>query len=330
MARPAAAPRRTYDQYCPTAKALDVVGQRWTLLVVRELMLGPQRFTDLAAGLPGVGRNVLAERLAQMQEDGLVRRTTLPPPAASHVYELTERGEDLRPVVQELSRFGMSLLGAPASTDRFRLGWLMRSLELMFRPDAAAGLHEAYEFRIDGEAFSVRVDDGVVRVRQGSAPDAAFGLEADLATFVGLGAKVLDPDEALASGRARAWGDLEAGARSVEILGPHLGTLAGPGGVLGAVQARVRPEASAGVRESYEFRADGRAFHIYAADGEVEVRAGAAEVPAMTFTADLATLVALYLGQTTPDDAVVDGRAQLDGDPAAARRAWRILDLRVA
>jgi len=325
MVKPSPSARRTYDQYCPTAKALDVVGQRWTLLIVRELLLGPQRFTDLRAGLPGIGPNVLAERLTQLTEDGLVRRIALPPPAASNVYELTDRGEELRPVVQELTKFGMDLLGAPGPTDHVRLGWLMRSLELMFRPDAAAGLHEVYEFRLDGEVFHVLVDDGTVRVRQGGAPNPDFVLETDVATFIGMGAKVVDAGKALAEGRARASGDLEAGLRSIEILGPHLGRLAGPGGMLGAVQARIRPEEATGLRESYEFRTEGEAFHIEVDDGEVHVRPGAAAEPAIVFSAGLDTLIAMYLGRMSAPDAVASGRAELEGDPEAAARAWRLL-----
>ena len=322
--------RRTYDQYCPTARALDVLGQRWTLLVVRELMLGPRRFTDLREGLPGIGPNVLAERLGHLGADGLVRRVTLPPPAASTVYELTPLGEELRPAVQELTKFGMHFLGAPQPRDRFRLSWLMRSLEVMFRPDIAAGVHETYEFRLDGEVFNVRVDDGRVQVRHGAAPAPAWVVETDVATFIGLGAKFVDAREAYESGRARFRGDHEAGARSVELLGPHLGSLGGPGGMLGAVQARVRPEAAAGVSETYEFRTEGTAFHIQVEEGEAEVRPGPAEDPAMVFTADLRTLIALYLDETTPEEAVAAGRAELSGDPQAARRAWRLLDLRHA
>lgn len=325
MVKPAESARRTYDQYCPTAKALDVVGQRWTLLIARELLLGPQRFTDLRAGLPGIGPNVLAERLTQLTEDGLVRRVALPPPAASNVYELTDRGEELRPVIQELSKFGFELLGAPAPTDHFRLGWLMRSLELMFRPDAAAGLHESYEFRLDGEIFHVRVDDGVVRVRQGSAPDPAFTLETDVITFIGMGAKVVDGAKAFEDGRAKAWGDFEAGVRSVEILGPHLGRIGGPGGVLGPVQARIRPEETTGLRETYEFRTEGETFQIQVDDGEVHVRPGSAEEPAFVFVADMATLIAMYLGRVTAPDAVAAGSAELEGDGEAAARAWRLL-----
>lgn len=325
-----AAAKRSYDQYCPTARALDVVGQRWTLLLVRELLLGPRRFTDLLDGLPGIGRNVLAERLRQLQQDGVVRRTALPPPAASTVYELTETGEQLRPAVQELTKFGMNFLGPPAPGDRFRLSWLMRSLEVMFRPDIAAGVHETYEFRLDGEVFNVRVDDGRVAVRQGPATDPAWTVETDVATFIGLGAKIVDGLEAFESGRAKFWGDPEAGMRSVELLGPHLGSLGGPGGMLGAVQARVRPEAAAGVRETYEFRTEGTAFHVRVDDGEVTVAAGRAKRPAMSFSAGLDVLVELYLGQTTPEAAVAAGRAELTGDPEAARRAWRVVDVHTA
>jgi DNA-binding HxlR family transcriptional regulator/putative sterol carrier protein len=323
------ASRRTYDQYCPTAKALDVVGQRWTLLIVRELMLGPQRFTDLRDGLPSIGPNVLAERLAQLQVDGLVRRVTLPPPAASNVYELTDLGEELRPAVQELTKFGMNFLGAPAADEHFRLGWLMRSLEVMFRPDLAAGVDDTYEFRLDGEVFHVRVNDGRVRVRQGPAPAPDFLVEASVATFVGMGAGIIDPAQAAASGRARFEGDMDAGMRSGALLGPHLGSLAGPGGMLGAIQQRVQPEQATGVSEAYEFRTEGKSFHIDVHEGEVQVLPGSAPEPAaMVFSAGFDVLVALYLGQTTPQEALMSGGAQLQGDKEAAGRVWRILGMR--
>jgi DNA-binding HxlR family transcriptional regulator/putative sterol carrier protein len=328
MERPAAPARRTYDQYCPTAKALDVVGQRWTLLIVRELMLGPQRFTDLRAGLPGIGPNVLAERLSALQADGLVHRVTLPPPAASNVYELTELGEELRPTVQELTKFGMNFLGAPASGEHFRLGWLMRSLEVMFRPDAAAGIHETYECRLDDEVFHIRVDDGRVSVRQGPAPSPDFVVETDVATFIGMGAKLISGEEAWASGRAKFSGDPEAGMRSTELLGPHLGSLGGPGGMLGSIQDRIRADKAAGVRESYEFTTEGKTFHLRVDDGEVEVRPGSADDPAMSFEAGLGTLIEMYLGRLTPEAAVLSGAARQDGGAAAARRAWAILDVR--
>lgn len=328
MATASASTRRTYDQYCPAARSLDVVGQRWTLLVVRELLLGPQRFTDLREGLPGIGPNLLAERLAHLQEDGVVRRVTLSAPATGTVYELTELGEELRPVILALTRFGMHFLGAPTPGDRFRLAWLMRSLEAMFRPELAVGVHETYEFRLDGETFHVRVDDGEVRVRQGGVPEPDWVVETDVMTFIGMGAKVVDAAEAYEQGRVRFWGDPEAGTRSVELLGPHLGSLGGPGGMLGAIQARIRPEAAGELSESYEFRTEGQTFHVSVDRGEVAVRAGPAAEPSMVFTADLATLIGLHMGQLTPEQAVSEGRATLEGDAEAARRAWPILDVR--
>src|ERR687893_871518 len=105
--------RRTYYQYCAVARALDVVGERWTLLLVRELLTGPKRFKDLSEGLSGIGTTLLTARLKALEGNGILRRTTLPPPAGSKVYELTELGRSLEPVVIALSRWGLKLLDAP-------------------------------------------------------------------------------------------------------------------------------------------------------------------------------------------------------------------------
>src|SRR5450631_891320 len=105
--------RRTYGQFCPVARALDLLGERWTLLIVRELLTGPQRYSDLRDGLPGMWSNLLAQRLRDLDAAGLVQRRELPPPAARLVYELTERGRALAPVVYELARWGLELLDDP-------------------------------------------------------------------------------------------------------------------------------------------------------------------------------------------------------------------------
>lgn len=329
MNPPSAPPaKRSYGQYEPTARALDIVGERWTLLLVRELLHGPQRFTDLRGGLPGIGPNVLAERLRHLVETGVIRRVALPPPAASTVYELTDRGQELRPVVDGLTRFGMQFLGFPTAGDRFRLSWLMRSLEATFRPESAVGVRESYEFRLDGEIFHVRIDDGRAEFRQGPATDPAWIVTTDVTTFIGMGAKIIDGADAWASGRATFEGDPEAGMRSVELLGPHLGSLGGPGGALGAVQDRVRPEAAVGVTESYEFRTEGKVFHVSVDDGSVEVRPGAAEAPAAVFSADLGTFVAMFMGNITAEEAVANALVEFQGDPDAGRRAWEIIDIR--
>ncbi|MFE2417306.1 winged helix-turn-helix transcriptional regulator [Streptomyces hokutonensis] len=126
-------PRRSYDQYCSAARALDLVGDRWTLLIVRELLAGPRRYTDLHADLPGVSTDVLASRLKDMERDGLTTRRRLPPPGAAYVYELTGRGRELLPVLQALGAWGAPELGERRPTDAVRAHWfalpLLRALE---------------------------------------------------------------------------------------------------------------------------------------------------------------------------------------------------------
>lgn len=124
---------KRYDQYCPIACSLGLVGERWTLLVVRELMEGPKRYTDLVDGLPGIGTNILAARLKDLEGAGLVTREKLPPPAASTVYELTEAGRRLRPVLHELARFGARYMGPPPA-DALEPGWLVHALDLAVSP----------------------------------------------------------------------------------------------------------------------------------------------------------------------------------------------------
>jgi DNA-binding HxlR family transcriptional regulator len=167
--------KRNYGQHCTVARALDVVGERWTLLtllLVRELSTGPKRFKDLLGGLPGIGTNLLAARLKRLVEEGIVRRSTLPPPAGSSVYELTALGRELEPVIVALSRWGARLIGSPGEDDEIRAGWAAVALRSAL-VEADSG---SYGFRIDGEAFHVQVVDGeggkTVEARQGPAPDS--------------------------------------------------------------------------------------------------------------------------------------------------------------
>jgi DNA-binding HxlR family transcriptional regulator len=133
-------PRRSYDQYCPLSRALDVIGERWTALIVRELLAGPRRYTDLHADLPGVSTDVLATRLKEMEHDGLVTRRRLPPPGAAAVYELTPRGRDLLTALTALADWGAEDLGEPRPTDALRGHWfalpLMRHLTALAVPRA--------------------------------------------------------------------------------------------------------------------------------------------------------------------------------------------------
>lgn len=141
-----------YDQYCPIAHTLDLVGERWALLIVRELLKGPRRYTDLADALPGIGTNVLAGRLKDLEAGGVVTKRRLPPPAASKVYELTEYGRELKPVIRELALWGIKTLGPPREDDELAPGWLYGAIDTVFAPVAPRG---AFEFRIGGEVASL-------------------------------------------------------------------------------------------------------------------------------------------------------------------------------
>jgi DNA-binding HxlR family transcriptional regulator len=155
---------KRYDQYCPVAHALDLIGDRWSLMVVRELMRGPKRYTDLVSGLPGIGTNVLASRLRELETHGILIRTTLAPPAASKVYELTDYGRDLEPVVHELGKWGARSLGPPSAGPPLFDGWLGNALHCAMAPLAPPG---RFEFRvgdevaslIDGEVHDGSIDD---------------------------------------------------------------------------------------------------------------------------------------------------------------------------
>jgi DNA-binding HxlR family transcriptional regulator len=167
---------KRYDQYCPVAHALDLVGERWALLVVRELMHGPKRYTDLAEHLPGIGTNILASRLRDLEGCGIVTKRRLPPPAASQVYELTPYGLGLKPVMRELALWGIRSLGAPQDTDELYPGWLEGALDTVFAPVAPAG---RFEFRIGDEVAAVV--DGEARPGPIDEPDVI--LEADPVCF---------------------------------------------------------------------------------------------------------------------------------------------------
>ena len=144
--------RKRYDMYCPVAHALGLVGERWALLVVLELLHGPKRYTDLAENLPGIGTNILASRLRDLEEHGIVTKRTLPPPAASRVYELTEYGHGLRPAIRELALWGARSLGPPSDDEELFPGWLANALDTVLAPLAPPG---RFEFRVGDEIASL-------------------------------------------------------------------------------------------------------------------------------------------------------------------------------
>jgi DNA-binding HxlR family transcriptional regulator len=209
---------KAFDQYCPIAHALSIVGERWSLLLVRELLKGPRRYTDLAGGLPGIGTNILASRLRDLEAGGVVQRRKLPPPAASTVYELTEYGSELEEVVHALARWGVRTLGLPRHDDDLDPDWGLQAFPALFYPERAHGLTETYVIRIDADAFTVRLEAGRLRTECGAADDADIDVTTDVATFFGLASGDLPPHQALADGSVTLEGDPDVFARCVRIF----------------------------------------------------------------------------------------------------------------
>jgi DNA-binding HxlR family transcriptional regulator len=197
---------RTYYDACAAAHALDLIGERWALLVVRELLLGPKRFTDLRAGLPNVSPNVLAQRLRELERAGVVRRRKLPPPAASRVYVLTDWGMELEAVIIQLGRWGVRSPWRPRDAalgvDSFVL-----SLRTMFDPLAAGGLKASYELRFGEDWFHAEVAGGRFEIARGSANEPEAIIEADPGALAALVYEGRDLDEALRYGEVKIEGD---------------------------------------------------------------------------------------------------------------------------
>lgn len=219
--------RRSYDQFCAAARALDSVGDRWTLLIVRELLAGPRRYTDLHADLPGVSTDVLASRLKDMEQSGLAVRRRLPPPAAASVYELTGRGRGLLPVLAALAEWGAPALDERRPTDAVRAHWfalpLLRALDGLTHAGVVEVHLDEGEFHVrtgrgPGAGSERRAADGEVGDVYGygpaERPDVRIALDAELCLALGRGeATVL---EAVEDGRIEVVGE---GPLAAELRG---------------------------------------------------------------------------------------------------------------
>ncbi|MEU4835181.1 winged helix-turn-helix transcriptional regulator [Streptosporangium sp. NPDC023615] len=216
--------RRHYGQYCGLAAALDVIGERWTLLIVRELLVAPRRYNELLSNLPGIGTNLLAVRLRLLGEAGVVEQLTSDPDGRARRYRLTEIGQSLRPVVLGLARWGMPLLAEPDPQDEVRPEWSLVAVEAMMGTPSPDGPDECYQFQISGrdgreEVFHLEVTGGAARITPGRAVSPDLLAVTDAITFVEIGAGRLDPLEAVVLGRLRLDGDAGAVLRCCRLLG---------------------------------------------------------------------------------------------------------------
>ena len=228
--------RRLYQQYCALARALDVAGDRWTLLIVRELAPGPRRFTDLIDGLPGVSRKLLTERLRMLERDGIVARTELPPPAARQVYELTEDGHDLATAMSPLIAWGARRIGDRQAEEGFHARWPAVGMAGLADREAAKGVSETYQYLVGDSAFHFTVDDGSIEVHDGRAEDPSVVVTTGEETWADIASGKTEASSAAATGALTVAGDPRAAKR--------LGKIFSRSRMLGQARTASQPRAS--------------------------------------------------------------------------------------
>ncbi|HTU81891.1 MAG TPA: helix-turn-helix domain-containing protein [Candidatus Acidoferrales bacterium] len=198
--------KRSYGQYCGFARALEFVGERWALMIVRDLMVGPKRFSELQRGLPGIPTNILTSRLNELEDSGLVRRRVLPRPAKGVAYELTEAGRELEDVVISLGRWGAVRLGDPQAGEVVTEDSIATALMTTFRPEAAGKANLTFLLRLGDIAVHARVRDGAVTVERGAVakPDLTIDTGPALRALL---AREISPSEAMKKKLVRLSGD---------------------------------------------------------------------------------------------------------------------------
>ncbi|SHN47343.1 winged helix-turn-helix transcriptional regulator [Cryptosporangium aurantiacum] len=209
--------QRAYGQFCGLARGLEIAGERWALLIVRDLLVGPRRYTDLRRGLPRIPTNILAARLKELEAAGVVERTVLPRPAGSVVYRLTEYGADLEPVVIALSRWGARALGEPREEEIVTPASMIMAMRTTFRAERAEGVTVDYELRMGEIALHLRVEDGALAAAEGPSPEPDLVIEAGPAIRA-LMAREVTPKEAIADGSVAVTGDPALLDRFVELF----------------------------------------------------------------------------------------------------------------
>jgi DNA-binding HxlR family transcriptional regulator len=216
-----------YGQFCPVAHALELVGERWSLLIIRELINGPKRYTDLSGALPGIGTNILAARLRDLEKAGVLQKRQLPPPAAAKVYELTPYGEELREPLYALGRWGARSLGPPRADDSFAPGWLVNAV----RATCTGGClpDKVIELRVADESVTARFEDGelIVDREPSESPDTV--IETDPATLFCIASEQTSVKDALKESSLEITGDRKTAERFLSLFSfdePRVGSRA--------------------------------------------------------------------------------------------------------
>lgn len=209
--------RRKYDEGCAVSHALDLIGERWALLVVRELLLDPKRFTDLRAGIPGASPDVLANRLRELRDAGIVFQHRLPPPAGSQVYELTAWGAELEPVVTHLGRWGSRSPAMPHNAHS-SIDSLLLSLRSLFDPAAAHGFSATVSIRVEGRPFQAQIAEGELHLSGGEPDHPTATLDTTRQTLADLLYGAHSLDDARHLGEATITGSPEVIGRFLELF----------------------------------------------------------------------------------------------------------------
>jgi DNA-binding HxlR family transcriptional regulator len=207
---------KSYSQFCPVAHALELVGERWALLVVRELLHGPKRYTDLAAALPGIGTNILAGRLRDLEQAGVVHKRRLPPPAAAQVYELTPYGEELREPLYALGRWGARSLGPPRPNDHLAPGWLVNAVQATCTGGCLPD--KVFELRVDGESVTARFENDDLIVESGSSAEADTVIDTDPGTLFCIASGQVSIKEAIKGKVVNVTGERAAAERFLSFF----------------------------------------------------------------------------------------------------------------
>lgn len=210
---------RCYGQFCGVARALELVGERWALLIVRDLIGGPKRFTNLRHGLPRIATNVLSNRLKELERGGVIARRLSPEPGGPVLYELTDYGRELEDVVAGLGRWGEKSLGEPRPGDTLSAYSLAPWLRGHFGAERARGVRATYELRVGGDVLvGIRVDDGRLDIDQGLPQTPDLSIETDVGTLGGLIAGDLSASQAIAKKAVRLSGDRRLFTRFVRAF----------------------------------------------------------------------------------------------------------------
>jgi len=212
--------KRSYQQYCSVARALDLVGERWTLLIMRDLLGGPRRYKDLLQSLDGIGTNLLATRLKELKQSGLVENVSQPPPSSMKSYQLTADGRTLEPTIVSLAHWGLSLLDTPRRNDHWLPQWNHVTLKARFNPHQAIGLNATYAFEIGGYPHYAAIRDGKLATFEGITPNPDLLLKASNENFLRVLEGQLNLKEAIQAGLISLEGSGESMLQMVKVFTP--------------------------------------------------------------------------------------------------------------